>query len=278
MQVPFYKMHGIGNDFIMTDSRAYPPATDLVALAQRLCDRHYGIGADGLIIYHPDQAGRYRMQILNADGSEAEMCGNGLRCFVRYLVEAQNQTTPEFEVNTLAGLMRATYDSETHLVSVDMGQPILAAEQIPSLGFTTSPVQQAPLQVGQRDYQVNLVSMGNPHCIIWVVRLEQVDLLSEGPAIETHPAFPRKTNVEFVQILNEHEARMAVWERGAGATLACGTGACAVLVAGVLGGRLARQATIELPGGSLNIRWDEASGHVHMQGSAEFVFTGSFDC
>lgn len=278
MRVPFYKMHGIGNDFIMTASGDYPPDTDLVALAQRLCDRHYGIGADGLIIYHPDQGERYRMQILNADGSEAEMCGNGLRCFVRYLVEAQNKTTPQFEVNTLAGLMRATYDSETHLITVDMGRPILEAEQIPAVGFATSPVQQAPLQVGEREYKVNLVSMGNPHCIIWVDQLDKVNLLAEGSAIETHPVFPRKTNVEFVQILNEHAARMAVWERGAGQTLACGTGACAVLVAGVLGGQLDRQATIELPGGPLNIRWDKDTGHVHMQGPAEFVFTGSFDC
>lgn len=278
IKIPFYKMHGIGNDFILTDSRDYPPETNLAKLAQRLCQRHYGIGADGLILAHMDTPNRYRMQILNADGSEAEMCGNGLRCFVRYLVEAHNQTTPSFEIHTPAGLMTAVYDSEHHMVSVDMGAPVLESSLIPSLGFSVSPVLQAPLEAMGHHYLVNLVSMGNPHCVIWVEDLAQVDLLTEGPALEHHPAFPRKTNVEFAHIRSLAQAQVAVWERGAGQTLACGTGACAVLVAGVLNGKLKRQATITLPGGSLDICWDERSGHVHMNGPAEFVFTGTFDC
>jgi diaminopimelate epimerase len=273
---PFYKMHGIGNDFILADSQDFPPDTDFNALAQGVCDRHFGIGADGLIVRFPAEQAHAQMRIFNSDGSEPEMCGNGLRCFVRYLHEVHHVQADTFDIDTLAGRMRAVYYPENQSVRVDMGEPILAAEKIPALGFAASPVLSQPLSVLDRSFQVSLVSMGNPHCIIFVPDLQAVDFDRLGPALEVHPAFPRKTNVEFVEILSPTHARIRVWERGAGPTLACGTGACAVLVAAVLNGLMAREATLELPGGPLHIHWDETTNHVMMTGPAAQVFQGKF--
>ena len=270
-RLAFVKLQGLGNDFILAEGAALPAGTALADLARRLCDRHFGIGADGLILRWPSQCGIARMQIFNADGSEPEMCGNGLRCFVRYL-HLQGLTDQKLQIETAAGLLAAEVRNES--ICVDMGQPVLDPEKIPARGFASPSVIAQPLQVDGQNFEVTLVSMGNPHCVIKVADLEQVDFARWGPRLEIHPAFPARINVEFAQVLNPECVRVRVLERGAGPTLACGTGACAVLVAGVLGGWLADRAEVRLPGGSLKIAWPQREGPVWMEGPAEPVFAG----
>lgn len=271
--LPFYKYQGIGNDFILCDSQDLPIHEDLAQLAQRLCDRHYGIGADGLILREDSEKGHHRMRIINSDGSEPEMCGNGLRCFIVYLKEVHQLSLPEYSIETTAGLMKCSFTQE-QWVRVNMGSPILEQALIPAVGFETSPVISQALQAGEAIYDVTLVSMGNPHCVIFVDDLNQIDLRKEGPLIESMSEFPQNTNVEFVKILAPDRAKMIVWERGAGVTMACGTGACAVLVAGNLNQLLDSRSVIELPGGNLEIEWDTQKQIVWMSGPAQLVYQG----
>lgn len=267
----FIKMQGLGNDFIVTEGKALPAGIDLPALARRLCDRHFGIGGDGLILRWPSERGVARMQILNADGSEPEMCGNGLRCLVKY-VALVDGASPEGLFETGAGLLEARLLADGQ-VRINMGAPVLEAERIPALGFGPGTVVARPLEADGRRFDVSLVSMGNPHCVIRVEDLAGFDFNRWGPRLESDSAFPARINVEFVEVRDAGHAAVKVWERGAGPTLACGTGACAVVVAGVLGGWLAPRAEIALPGGSLRIEWLDA-GPVWMEGPAEPVFTG----
>jgi diaminopimelate epimerase len=223
-----------------------------------------------------EQGADYTMRIFNSDGSEPEMCGNGIRCFAKYLaaLEGLENTEKTYKVHTLAGFIIPTIQADGQ-VTVDMGQPILAAERIPTtLGTTGETALARSLTAAGQDWTVTTVSMGNPHCVTFVEDVSAIDLPAIGPQIECHPAFPQKTNVEFVEVVRRDYLRMRVWERGAGITLACGTGACATLVAAVLNGHSDRVATVELPGGPLQITWDAVSDRILMTGPAEAVFNG----
>ena len=274
----FTKVHGLGNDFVLVDcfseDLVFP---DMGALAVRICDRHFGVGADGLVLVEPSGAADARMRIFNPDGSEAEMCGNAIRCVAKYLYEHKRVVKEEVRVETAAGLMVPKLLVEGGLVRavrVDMGVPRLSREEIPMEGPPGRVVGE-PLSAGGCTCTVTAVSMGNPHCVIFVSDVKAVPLKDWGPAIENHRAFPRRTNVEFVQVLSREEVIMRVWERGAGETLACGTGACASVVAGVLNGLTDRKVRVHLAAGHLDIEWSD-SGHVYMTGPAEEVFTGNY--
>ncbi|XP_031485781.1 diaminopimelate epimerase, chloroplastic [Nymphaea colorata] len=280
----FVKYHGLGNDFIMVDNRdsAEPKVTPEQAV--KLCDRNFGIGADGVIFAMPGVGGAdYTMRIFNSDGSEPEMCGNGIRCFARFIAELENLTgTQSFTIHTGAGLIipRIKEDGQ---VNVDMGQPVLQASSIPTKlpGGGDEAVVNAELVVDGNTWKVTCVSMGNPHCVTFGTNQSQALLVDDlklediGPKFEHHEMFPARTNTEFVQILSRKHLKMRVWERGAGATLACGTGACAVVVAGVLLGLSERECIVELPGGPLEIEWREDDNHIYMTGPAEVAFYGS---
>jgi len=274
----FVKMHGLGNDFIIINTLVEKEFLDYFALATKLCDRNFGIGADGLLLIWPSQNADIRMQIINSDGSEAEMCGNGIRCFAKYVFEQGIVNKTTMKVETLAGVMIPEVileDDKVVLVRVDMGEPQLDRAQIPMLGEPGSVISEK-LKIQEQEFKITAVSMGNPHCVIFVSDLEEVDIKKWGPLIEKHQAFPRKVNVEFVQVLNGSEALMRVWERGAGITLACGTGACATLTAGVLNNLLERKAIIKLLGGELTIEWAE-NNHLYMTGTAVEVFRGEIE-
>jgi diaminopimelate epimerase len=277
MGLAFAKYHGLGNDFILLDNRDRAEPILSPEQAVQLCDRHFGIGADGVIFVLPGEQGAdYTMRIFNSDGSEPEMCGNGIRCFAKYLaaLEGLENTEKTYKVHTLAGFIIPTIQADGQ-VTVDMGQPILAAERIPTtLGTTGETALAQSLTAAGQDWTVTTVSMGNPHCVTFVEDVSAIDLPAIGPQIECHPAFPQKTNVEFVEVVRRDYLRMRVWERGAGITLACGTGACATLVAAVLNGHSDRVATVELPGGPLQITWDAVSDRILMTGPAEAVFNG----
>ena len=273
----FTKMQGLGNDFVIVDARNLTLPTDLADWSKKLCDRHFGIGADGLMLVLPSECADIRMQILNSDGSEAEMCGNGIRCFAKFVYEEGLVKNNPLTVETLAGLMvpEVVLDAsgQVVLVTVDMGEPRLTRAEIPMLG-DNGQVSDETLHVAEKPFQITAVSMGNPHCVTFVDDIGQADLEKWGPLLEHSPSFPKKTNVEFVQVLNRQEVIMRVWERGASITMACGTGACATAVACVLNGRTERKITVHLDGGDLKIDWDEASNHIFMTGAAETVFAG----
>lgn len=279
MDLNFVKMHGLGNDFVVIEdlSSAWNLASEAVAW---LCDRHFGIGGDGLILVRRSaraDAGFY-MLYHNADGSLAEMCGNGIRCFAKYLVDRKlvGRDVTDLLIDTLGGLKPVTVvrgdDGLMESATVDMGVPALAPGEIPAR-FDGDAVIDAPLATELGDVTVTLVSMGNPHAVIWVDDVDEAPVETLGPEVEVHDRFPHHTNVEFVQVLTPDRVRMRVWERGVGETLACGTGACAVTVAAALTDRTGRSVTVELPGGELKIVWAE-DGHVRMTGSATEVFEG----
>lgn len=276
MELEFTKYHGLGNDFILIDNRAANEPVITPEQAIQLCDRHFGIGADGVIFALPGQDGTdYTMRIYNSDGSEPEMCGNGIRCLAQFLSYLEGaDAKPEYRLHTLAGVMILKL-SENGKVTVDMGLPQLIASQIPTtLADADQKVINRPLEVAGKLWDVTCVSMGNPHCITFVEDVSAIPLETIGPEFEHHPVFPKRTNTEFIQVVRSDYLKMRVWERGAGVTLACGTGACASVVAGVLTGKSDRLCTVELPGGCLEIEWSEQDQHVYMTGPAERVFTG----
>lgn len=279
MNLTFTKMEGLGNDFVMIDDRkmTVSSATSYDKLARTLCDRRFGIGGDGLIVVLESSSCDIRFRIFNSDGSEAQMCGNGMRCLARYVYEKGMLDKTEITVETLAGVIvpRLNIDDEGRIVSVtvDMGQPVLDAEKIPFIPASKGgPVHTIDTASGPVSFTA--VSMGNPHAVIFVDDITVAPLLETGPVVEIHPAFPQKTNVEFIQVLSDSEIKMRVWERGAGVTLACGTGACAAVVASVLNGKTGRTVTVHLDGGDLSITWDKASGHIFKTGPARTVFQG----
>jgi diaminopimelate epimerase len=276
MAIEFTKYHGLGNDFILIDNRSSSQPLLTPGEAVKWCDRHFGIGADGVIFALPGQDGiDYTMRIFNSDGSEPEMCGNGIRCFARFVAELEEATeTRSYQIQTLAGVITPKLESNG-LVTVDMGEPRLLAAEIPTtLGSPDQKIVDYPLEIAGQTWQVTCVSMGNPHCITFVDDVAAIPLATLGPQFECHAAFPKKINTEFIQVTQSNYLKMRVWERGAGITLACGTGACASLVAGVLTGRCDRHATLELPGGCLQIEWSENNNHLYMTGPAEKVFVG----
>lgn len=282
MQLTFTKMNGLGNDFVMIDDRDEALEMSPEAVAW-FCDRHFGIGADGLILVRPATTPEadFYMHYFNADGSLAEMCGNGARCFAKYVVDNGMVATDatSLVIETLGGLKPVTFvrDGSGLLESatVDMGVPALAPADIPAL-FDGEQIYDCPLETPFGTFGLTAVNMGNPHVITWVDDVQTAPVETVGPFIATSERFPEGTNVEFAQHIDENTIRMRVWERGVGETLACGTGACAVLVAGTLSCRVGREATIELPGGDLFVRWHE-NDHVYMTGSAAVSFTGTVE-
>jgi diaminopimelate epimerase len=275
----FTKWQGAGNDFVIVDGfKEKVAGLDLAAAARTICDRNFGVGADGLVLVLPSSTADFRMRIINSDGSEAEMCGNVTRCVARYVYEQGLTDKTSITLETLAGPIRPELifaGGKISAVRVDMGKPRLKRGEIPMGGPADEEALNVPVTVGGRTYRGIGVSMGNPHFVIFVDDLAAIDLPAVGPKIETDPLFPRKTNVEFVQVLSRSELRMRVWERGAGITLACGTGTCATVVAGALGGHCDRKALVHLDGGDLTVEW-AADDRVFMTGPAVEVFKGEF--
>lgn len=279
MAIEFTKYHGLGNDFILIDNRASAEPIITSEQAIQMCDRNFGIGADGVIFALPGQDGTdYTMRIFNSDGSEPEMCGNGIRCLAQFLSDLEGKDAPtHYRIHTLAGVISPQLEEHGN-VKVDMGIPQLMASQIPTtLAEADQKVIDIPLEVAGQVWLVSCVSMGNPHCITFVEDTATIALEIIGPKFEHHPVFPQRTNTEFIQVVQKDYVKMRVWERGAGATLACGTGACASVVAGVLTGNCDRICTVELPGGCLQIEWSELDQRVYMTGPAQRVFTGRID-
>ncbi len=279
MTVKFSKYHGLGNDFILIDNRHQSEPIATAQQAEKLCDRNFGIGADGVIFALPGTDDTdCTMRIFNSDSSEPEMCGNGIRCLAKFLQDLGMKPGEgdRYRVSTLAGLMVPQLQDDGR-IKVDMGLPRLLAKEIPTtLGNPEEKVVDTEILVGGERRSVTCVSMGNPHCIVFVEDVDAVPLEIVGPQFEHHLAFPQRTNTEFIQVLNRDRLKMRVWERGAGATLACGTGACAAVVAGGLTNRCDRVATVELPGGNLEIEWSSVDGKIYMTGPAERVFVGQF--
>ena len=271
----FTKMHGAGNDFVVLDGLrdTLPP---LEALAARLCDRNFGIGADQLLVVRPSDAADFRMEIFNADGSQVEMCANGIRAFYKYLRDAGHTQQDELGVETLSGVVRPRWASENR-VCVDMGLPVLAPAKIPTtLADGDGPVLDVPLEIGGETLLVSSVSMGNPHAVVFVDDPETAPVERWGPELENHPTFPNRVNVEFVRATSRSRIEQRTWERGTGETLACGSGACAVAVVSMLHGVVDREVEIALRGGTLRIGWPTEDAHVEMTGPAAHVFTGEF--
>ncbi|MCA0753932.1 diaminopimelate epimerase [Paenibacillus sp. N4] len=273
----FTKMHGLGNDFIVFAGERQLP-DNAAELAVQLCNRFFGIGADGLVYILPSEIADFRMRIINSDGSEAEQCGNAIRCVAKYVYDNGLTDKEEITIETLgAGAQKVqltVQDGQVATVRVDMGEPILNGLQVPTT-IDAERVIEHPIEVDGREFRFTAVSMGNPHCVIYVEDAVNFDLAAWGPKLETHPLFPRKINVEFVTVNSRTHTDMRVWERGAGPTLACGTGACATVVASVLTGATDRTATVSLKGGDLLIEWNEADNHVYMTGPAAVVFRGT---
>ncbi len=279
----FTKMHGIGNDFVVINCLG-KEGESLAEEAQRravfLNDRKFGVGGDGVILVMPGQRAPFKMRMFNPDGSEAEMCGNGIRCFAKFVYDrglTPRQAT--VAVETGAGLLHVTVtpgpDGKAEMVRVDMGEPVLVPADVPTtLGEGAAPVVNVPLNLGDITVYVTTVSMGNPHAVTFVDDVKSYPIETIGPLVEKHPAFPRRINTEFIQVVSEREINFRVWERGAAETLACGTGASASVVACVLNGKTGRHVRVHLPGGDLDIEWSEADNHVYMTGPAAEVFAG----
>ena len=281
MAIAFSKYQGLGNHFILVDNRHQPHLLLNSEQVAKWCDRNFGIGADGVIFVLPGQHGTdYTMRILNSDGSEPEMCGNGIRCLAKFIADlgiagGNPAILPQtYKIHTLAGVISPTLQANGQ-VTVDMGPPFLLAKEIPTtLTGADQHVISQPIVVAETRWIVTCVSMGNPHCITFVDEVSSIDLALLGPQFEHHPVFPQRINTEFIEVISRDYLKMRVWERGAGATLACGTGACAALVAAVLTEQSDRIATVELPGGPLKIEWSQTNNRVYMTGPAEKVFAG----
>ena len=272
------KMQGLGNDYIYIHC-AEDQVPDPAALARRISDRHFGVGSDGLVLILPCDQADFRMRMFNADGSESEMCGNASRCIGKYIHDRGLSDKEEIRLMTGAGiriLKLNVKDGKTQSVRVDMGEPELEASRIPVL-MPDGRVIDAPAEVKGQTFRMTCVSMGNPHAVIFVEDADSFDVHGYGAALEVHPLFPRKTNVEFATVKDRQHLRMRVWERGSGETMACGTGACATLVAAVLNGLCERKAVLELNGGLLTVEWDPETNHVYQEGPAEFVFDAEYD-
>ena len=280
----FVKMQGAGNDYVYVDCVRQPPPADPVKLSQVISDRHFGVGADGLILLCPSEKADVRMRMFNADGSESEMCGNGIRCVAKFAFDYGLTHKNPMRIETGRGVLTLVLEmrgGKVEQVTVDMGEPILDADRIPTtlagqrvIDYAV-PVEPWFAECGL-DPRMTCVSMGNPHAVFYCRDVAKVPLEVVGPKVEHNALFPRRINVHYVQVRSENEVTMRTWERGSGITLACGTGACAVAVAGVLTGRTGRRITAHLPGGDLLLHWSEQDNHVHMTGPAVEVFSGEW--
>ena len=277
MTIAFTKMHGLGNDYHFIDVSKHP-IEDPAGLSRAMSHRHLGAGADGIILVMPGEEHEFRMRIFNADGSEAEACGNGIRCFAKYVFERGMTRNTEFTIETLAGPNRVELRVENGTVETvrsNMGRPRFERNEIPMEGPAGRVIEE-PLDIGGETVQVTCANIGNPHAVIFVEDATKIDLTVLGPKIENHPKFPERTNVEFVNIIDRNNIVMRIWERGSGITQACGTGACACCVASVLTGKTQRDCTAHLPGGDLQLAWNEQDNHVYMTGPAVEVFQGTW--
>ena len=274
--IKFTKMHGLGNDYVYIDA-IHQNIENQSSLAQFISDRHFGVVADGLILICESSIADFKMQMFNSDGSEAEMCGNGIRCVGKFVYDKGMTNKEEITVETLAGIKVLKFTIENgkvEKVRVDMGEPILEPEKIP-VKSNEKPVKNLDLKIDDKEFKFTCVSMGNPHAITFIEEdVKQYDIHRYGRIAEVHEAFPKKTNVEFINIVDRQHMKMRVWERGAGETLACGTGACASAVAGVLNDLVDRNVSVELLGGVLEIEWNENDNHIYMTGPATTVFEG----
>ncbi|QDT12542.1 diaminopimelate epimerase [Planctomycetes bacterium K23_9] len=277
----FTKMHGAGNDYVYVDCFNQTIPDNVAELARKISHRHFGVGGDGLICIRPSDVADARMQMLNADGSESEMCGNGIRCVAKFAYDHNLARKKSMRIETGAGVLDlelSTGDDDlVHEVTVDMGAPELEAAKIPTTLTDSGRVVDHAVEFDGHQFNVTCVSMGNPHCVIFVEKATDELVLGLGPKIENDPRFPHRINVEFIEVISPTEVRQRTWERGSGETWACGTGASAVCVAGVLTGRTERTILNHLLGGDLTLQWDEASDHVKMTGGATEVFSGDWD-
>lgn len=271
----FTKMQGLGNDYVyvncLEETVKNPSET-----AVKISDRHFGIGADGLILIKPSKCADFEMEMYNADGSRGEMCGNGIRCVAKYVYDYGLTNQTQISIETLGGIKHlelTVEEGKVKLVKVDMGKPILEPARIPILAEGSQVIDQ-PIQVDGLEYRMTGVSMGNPHAVVFLEGIKNLEIEKIGPSFENHACFPNRVNTEFVQVLDRHTAEMRVWERGSGETLACGTGACAVAVACILNGLTEDEVTVKLLGGDLRIQWDRRRDTVYMTGPAEVVFDG----
>ncbi len=271
----FTKMHGLGNDYVYVNCFA-EYIREPERIARQISDRHFGVGSDGLILIGPSKKADFKMEIYNADGSRAEMCGNGIRCLAKYVYEHKLTDKKELLVETLAGIRRLwlrVSGEQVEEVTVDMGYPILQADKIPIISENSRVVQEK-ITIHQTEYRMTGVSMGNPHAVVYVKRVKGIDLERMGPEFEYHGRFPKRVNVEFAEVTDRNNIKVRVWERGAGETMACGTGACASVVASVLNDLTERQVTVKLKGGELTVLWSEKDGKVYMTGPAVTVYDG----
>ena len=279
MMLKFTKMHGLGNDYVYMDA-INQNIEDRTELAKFVSDRHFGIGSDGLILICPSKLADFKMQMFNQDGSEAQMCGNGIRCVGKYVYDKGLTNKTTISIETLAGIKILKMQEENgkiKLITVDMGEPILEPNRIP-VKSNENPVKNLILNAENRDFRFNCVSMGNPHAITFIDEdVSNFDVCKYGKKLEVNSVFPQKANIEFANIIDEENIKMRVWERGAGETLACGTGACAVTVASVLNGYTKREVTVKLLGGDLKINWSKEDNHIYMTGPATTVFEGEIE-
>lgn len=275
----FTKMQGIGNDYVYVnclEEKVDHPEE----LAKLVSDRHFGIGSDGLILIKPSEVADFEMAMYNADGSRGEMCGNGIRCVAKYVYDRGLTDKTHISIETLAGIKYLELTVEKGQVSqvrVDMGEPELLAEKIPVISQQEKVID-APITAGEKEYRMTCVSMGNPHCVVFMEDVEHLEIEKIGPLFENHELFPKRINTEFVKVIDRKTLQMRVWERGSGETLACGTGACATAVAAMLNGFCEEEVQIHLLGGDLTIEWNKESNHVFMTGPAEIVFDGEITC
>ncbi len=274
----FTKMQGIGNDYVYINCMN-SPVFDAQKLARRISDRHFGIGSDGLILICPSEKADFQMVMYNADGSRAQMCGNGIRCVGKYVYDRGLTDKTTVSVETLGGIKILQLHPEggkVKSVTVDMGVPVFAPKLIPSL-LNEEDFIDKPVMVDGKEYRMTALSMGNPHAVVFVDDTDSLDLKAIGPAFENHPLFPERINTEFIQVIDRSTLKMRVWERGSGETMACGTGACAAVVAGRLTNKNASEVIVKLLGGDLLINWSAEDNHVYMTGPAETVFDGEID-
>ena len=275
--IRFTKMHGAGNDYIFLNGMESCP-DNLSELSQLMSNRHTGVGSDGLVVILPSLVADFKMRMFNADGSESEMCGNASRCIGKFVFETGLTKKHHITLETIAGIRTLSLSTQNDTVvsiTVDMGEPVLDSKAIP-VSIPNRDVIMMPVMTNYGEYAITAVSMGNPHGVIFIKNLDEIDVANIGYELEHCDLFPQRANIEFAQILSPNKIKMRVWERGSGETLACGTGACAVIVAGALTGKCSRKATVHLLGGDLDIEWNEQNNHVYMTGPATTVFEGTY--
>jgi len=281
MKIDFTKMHGCGNDYVYINGISQTIPADIKPdMVRRLSDRHFGIGGDGVIFINASDIADFEMEMWNADGTRAEMCGNGIRCVAKYVYDYGLTDKEEVDIcsfDKVKHIILTIKDGKVVTARVDMGEPILEPALIPTTAISVDRVIKYPIDVNGKVVEVTCVSMGNPHAIVYVDNVDDLEIEKIGPFIENHSFFPKRTNVEFVSNIDESHISMRVWERGTGETLACGTGCCALTVAGVLNGLTGREVDIKVLGGHINVKWDETDNHVYMTGPATTVFEGTVE-